>query len=119
MNLRFTLPFPPSVNALFGGGSRQKRFPSKKYKEWLKSCPNLEGVGQPINHSVTVIYRFFWPDNRVRDGGNYIKAPLDYLVNQGVLEDDNWHIVEAELWKHNGVDKANPRVEIEIINDTK
>lgn len=36
------LPFPPTVNSLFGGGSKQKRFPSKKYKAWKAACPQLE-----------------------------------------------------------------------------
>ena len=109
---KFTLPFPPSVNALYGGGSGQKRFPSKKYKAWLAVCPKLgaEGISQPV----TVCYKFTWPDNRVRDGQNYMKAVLDYLTNEGVLVDDNWKIVTGETWCHAGVCKGNGKVEVEI-----
>lgn len=109
----FTLPFPPSVNGMYGGGSGQKRFPSKKYKAWLAACPELEALN--INHQVKIRYNFFWPDKRIRDGQNYIKAPLDYLVKQNILKDDNWNIVTSETWIHSGVNKISPKVEIEII----
>lgn len=113
MVYKFTLPFPPSVNALYGGGSGQKRFPSKKYKDWLKSCPEL--ISMALQGPLKINYIFSWPDLRVRDGQNYMKAPLDYLVNQNILQDDNWNIVTSETWSHSDIDRQNPRVEIEII----
>ena len=113
MIFKTRLPFPVSVNGLYGGGSGQKRFPSKKYKAWLQSCPTLEPLG--IDYPVKIIYTFSWPDKRRRDLGNYTKAPLDFLVNQGVLKDDNWEIVTCEILKHDGVKKDNPGVLIEIL----
>lgn len=109
---KFILPFPPSGNGLYGGGSGQKRFPSKKYKAWLASCPKLDPIA--ISQLVTVCYTYAWPDNRIRDGQNYQKATLDYLVNQGVLKDDNWKIVCGETWDHIGIDRKNPRVEVTV-----
>ncbi len=111
--IKIVLPFPPSVNGLYGGGSGQKRFPSKKYKQWLHHCPTLEAIN--LKGPVKIYYTFYWPDKRIRDGQNYLKAPLDFLVNQGVLVDDNWNIVISETWDHIGIDKVNPRVVIEII----
>lgn len=111
--IKITLPFPPSVNALYGGGSGQKRFPSKKYKAWLSKCPKLSSLG--LYGPMKLIYTYSWPDLRVRDGQNYMKAPLDYLVSQGVLTDDNWNVVISETWNHTGIDRINPRVEIGII----
>lgn len=111
--IKITLPFPPSVNGLYGGGSGQKRFPSKKYKQWLNHCPKLSANG--LKGPVRIAYTFAWPDKRIRDGQNYMKAVLDYLVNQGVLIDDNWNIVIGEEWNHVGVDKLHPRVEVEIM----
>jgi Holliday junction resolvase RusA-like endonuclease len=112
-SVKIILPFPPSVNALYGGGSGQKRFPSKKYKAWLSKCPKLASLG--LNQPLRVYYTFYWPDKRIRDGQNYMKAPLDVLVNQGVLTDDNYNIVQGESWFHAGIDKANPRVEIILL----
>lgn len=109
---KITLPFPPSVNGLYGGGSGQKRFPSKRYKAWLAKCPHLDPL--LISRPITVYYTFAWPDKRLRDGQNFMKAVLDYLVNCRVIQDDNYNIVISETWKHIGVDKGNPRVEVEI-----
>ena len=109
------LPFPPSVNGLYGGGSAQKRFPSKKYKAWLAACPKITTPKIKKGIPVKLLYTFAWPDNRIRDGQNYMKAVLDYIVKQGILVDDNWKIVIGESWDHVGVDKINPRVEVEII----
>lgn len=109
---RCRLPFPPSVNGLYGGGSGQKRFKTRAYKEWLKSCPRLDPV--KIACPVTVEYIFTWPDRRIRDGQNYQKAVLDLLVNEGVLRDDNWNIVTSELWRHEGIKKEDPHVRVVV-----
>lgn len=113
--VHIVLPFPPSVNGLYGGGSGQRRFPTKAYKAWLRSCPELHAHRLP--GPVRVTYTFVWPDKRQRDGQNYLKAPMDYLVNEGVLVDDNWQVVVSETWTHAGVDKQNARVEILIVED--
>ena len=108
------LPFPPSINVLFGGGSGQKRFPSKKYKAWLKICPKLKPIG--INHPISIKYIYTWPDKRIRDGQNYLKACTDFLVKQGVIVDDNYNIIVSESWCYLDVDKHNAHVYI-IISD--
>lgn len=106
------LPFPISVNSMYGGGSGQKRFPTKRYKEWIKSCQALEPLN--INTPVHIEYTFAWPDKRLRDGQNFMKGVLDFLVNQGVLLDDNYEIVASESWRHAGVEKNNGNVYITI-----
>lgn len=108
---RITLPFPPSVNSLYNGGSKQKRFPSKQYKAWLKSCPPLCGHA---HDGVILVYRYFFPDNRARDSENYVKAVSDYLVKSGVIRDDCWQCIKEMRLIPCGVDKYQPRVEIEI-----
>lgn len=114
---KIILPFPPSVNGLYGGGSGQKRFPSKRYKAWLALCERTPHAcpDPAISQPVTICYTFAWPDKRIRDGQNFMKAVTDYLVNAGVLADDNYNIIISETWKHIGVDKLRPRVEIEIV----
>ena len=110
--IKITLPFPPSVNSLYGGGSAQKRFPSKKYKEWLLLCPKLTAHGQ---NSVHLTYKYYFKDNRDRDCENFCKAVSDYLVKQKVIEDDNWKVVKSLTLIPMGIDRLNPRVEIEIL----
>ncbi len=108
-----TLPFPPSVNSLFGGGSAQKRFPSKKYKEWQKLCEQVKTSRLECKR-VAVTYTFFWPDARARDLTNYVKAPEDFLVKNGVISDDNWQIVERVTLLSGGINRECPRVEIRL-----
>jgi Holliday junction resolvase RusA-like endonuclease len=110
--IEFSLPFPPSVNSLFGGGSAQKRFKSKKYKEWEKSCPVIPMV--MLDKPVTITLTYFLPDMRLRDIDNYSKAVIDKMVNDGVLMDDNFKIIQELIARFGGVDKGNPRVEARI-----
>lgn len=112
---KITLPLCPSVNALYGGGSKQKRFPSKSYKVWLGNCPVLKSRG---HKNIILCYKYFWPDNRQRDTENYVKAVSDYLVKQGVIEDDCWQCVESMHLTHGGIDRLNPRVEITIFKSS-
>jgi hypothetical protein len=39
---------------------------------------------------------------------------MDLLVDGGVLEDDSWFVVPNLALEFGGVDKLNPRVEVEI-----
>ena len=105
------LPFPVSVNQLYAGGSGQQRFPSKKYKAWLQSCQHLNPYGFD---SVSLHYRYYFPENRSRDTENYVKCVSDYLVKESVITDDNWHVVKDMRLTPMGIDKQNPRVEVEI-----
>lgn len=106
------LPFPPSVNSMYGGGSGQRRFKTKKYKEWCASVPQLPKLN--IDYQIRIVYSFVWPDNRARDGQNYIKAVTDTLVNEGVIKDDNWSIIISESWDYSFVDKKNSGVIVKI-----
>jgi Holliday junction resolvase RusA-like endonuclease len=113
VSMKLNLPFPISVNSAYGGGSGQRRFKSKRLKEWLAKCPKLFPIPE-LGYPVRITYKFYWPDKRQRDGQNYIKVVTDYLVDQGVIKDDSYEYIAAECWEHGGVDKDNPRVEIEI-----
>lgn len=110
-----TLPFPISINSAFGNRSNQKRFKSKAYKDWEAKCPNLslpeEGC---ISRPIHLLVKYFLPDARVRDLDNYLKLPIDQLVRQCILEDDNTKIIKSLHLYLAGVDKGNPRCEIEI-----
>lgn len=109
---KLKLPFPPSVNGLYGGGSGQQRFKTKRYKEWCKSVQSLPDL--EIDFPITILYTFTWPDNRSRDGQNYIKAVTDILVNAKVIKDDNWSIIQSETWNYDCVDKKQSGVTVQI-----
>ena len=106
------LPYPPSVNSAYGQSKGRRRYKSKKYVEWLSKCPKL--FPSAIDYEVEILYKVYFPDNRIRDGQNILKVCLDFLVSSGVLADDNWKIVVSEKWVSCGIDKKNPRVEVFI-----
>ena len=109
--MKIILPFPVSLNAAYVNVPRVGRVKSKRYKAWLASCPLLE---EKFEGKCTISYEIYQPNHLERDGNNFLKVVLDYLVSQGVLEDDNMNIVKGEQWIDGGIDKKNPRIEITI-----
>lgn len=117
-SIKIILPFPPSSNTAYPTvikGGKPVRVKSAKLKKWLKSAPLLD---EKTEGRVVISYRIFFPDDRVRDGQNFLKVPLDYLVDQGVINDDKRQILKGEQWMDGGIDRENPRVEI-VINEVE
>lgn len=117
MNIsQIVLPFCPSSNMAYPtislGGKKTKRVKSKRMRVWEASCPIIDWVH--IHKKCTISYKIFFPNDAIRDGQSYMKAPLDYIVSQGIIEDDNRRIVKGEQWVDGGIDRENPRIEITI-----
>jgi len=113
-SFKIILPFPPSSNTAYPTvvkGRKPVRVKSSKLKKWIEEAPNYD---ERVKKKVAISYLIFFPDNRIRDGQNYMKVPLDYLVSQGVLTDDDRRYVKGEQWWDGGNDKENPRIEITI-----
>lgn len=53
------------------------------------------------------------PDHRRCDLTNKAESVMDLLVDNGFIEDDCWQITGLIELSCGGVDKENPRVEIE------
>lgn len=100
--ITITLPFPPSVNAMYANRSpwRQRsgkvtrdaggRFPTKRYRIWKRQADTLLMVAQikPIKTPVAVSVVLHPPDARRRDCDNLLKPLLDCLVRSRVIADD-------------------------------
>ncbi len=83
------IPFPPSTNNLFAG--KTKRFPSRRYKAWREEAVRIVVAQRPLpsfNAPVAITLSIGRPDKRKRDLDNLFKAPLDLLVEAGILADD-------------------------------
>lgn len=86
------LPFPPSVNNLFVNNRKTGgRFPSKAYKAWQEEAQHAfaKQTATPIPGPVSVTYSFGRPDKRKRDLLNLVKAPEDFIVGVGLIDDDS------------------------------
>ena len=75
-------------------------------------------VGINLMPPVTITYTYFPPDKRESDLGNVLpihgKFFEDALVECGCLKDDSYKYINQIIYRIGSIDKANPRVEIEI-----
>jgi len=111
-SVKITVPFPPSSNMCYPTARNGRRVKSKRLKNWLASCGDFTDIEK--FEKCTVSYLMFFPDDRIRDGQSYMKPTLDWIVSQGIMEDDNRRIVKGEQWIDGGNDRENPRIEITI-----
>jgi len=90
--------------------------PSKQYKDYEKECLEYieEDDRKKINYPVNVKCEFYMGTRRKCDLVNCLQAIDDILVMAGVLEDDNYTIIQS----HNGsrvfYDKEFPRTVVTI-----
>lgn len=84
---------------------------------WYIVAAGLKRIDKPV-----VIHYRFYEENRLRDVGNILagadKVIEDALVECGILPDD------GQTWVRNivpwfGVDKGNPRIEVELKEETE
>lgn len=94
--------------------------PSKEYKGYEKECaPYLQEQilpfsYEPIDFPVCVECKFYMPTRRPCDLTNMLESIDDILVKSGVLEDDNYKIIESHDGSRVLYDKNNGRTEVRI-----
>lgn len=121
MTVRLTLPFPPSVNALWRS-VKGRTILSKPYRLWrdlAASLLMLQMRGQkPITGPYTMSVSIDRPDRRRRDLSNVgTKAIEDALVTAGVIEDDSLAQRIVLEWSDRAPGKgAECRIEIEAVD---
>ena len=87
----------------------------KKYKNLVKA----DVMELPVFENPIVLkYKYFLRDRRLVDVGNINsvveKYFLDALVELGRIKDDNYNYVVGAGYLFGGIDKDNPRCEVEI-----
>ena len=118
--IEFTIPLPPitkknhsqiAVNPKTG---RPFIVPSKQYKEYEKKAlwyiPKQECFGGPVNVKCV----FYMPTRRKCDLTNLLEAINDIMVKSGLLEDDNYSVVQSVDGSRILYDKENPRTEVYV-----
>lgn len=131
--IELTLPFPPSLNAMYRTGlknacakcrdprtgARPFLYPSTEYQSYQGSIQSaLErlagGAAWPriIQPRLVAVTANVYRPRRAGDLDNYFKALLDALSGQ--LYDDDSQIVELHAYRHE--DKDRPRVQL-VVSD--
>jgi len=72
----------------------------------------------PIEGKCKVTYTIFYPNKRKFDidniGAVVSKFNNDALTELGILEDDNYSVITEIVFKFGGIDKDNPRCDVEL-----
>ena len=85
-------PYPPASGNHRNGYGKGRVFPTKKYREWKKTCKQLaETQKWPSvkDNPVEIDVILFPPDRRKRDYGNAMKVIEDMLTYVNVWDDDS------------------------------
>jgi Holliday junction resolvase RusA-like endonuclease len=95
---------------------RQYNIPSKQYTAWHKDA-SLQLLKQHpglLENIIRIELFFYAPDKRASDMSNKMESIMDFLVDNNVITDDNWYIINKVILTFKGVDRQNPRCEIYI-----
>lgn len=105
---------PPSNNQYMGNSHSFRAYHRKKEEwHWLVKAAIKERPEKPYTRALVTI-TYFFKDKRRRDPDNYSgKFILDALTQEGIIADDSFDVIDL-LVKKGGVDKNNPRTEIEV-----
>lgn len=120
-SLKFTLegsvPSKKNSRQLFVRGGKMFNIPQKNYREWheMASWQLKNKVSEPISKCEIEI-TFYSGDKRKYDLTNKAESVMDLLVDNGIIDDDNYEVVSKLTLIYGGYDKSNPRVEINIYN---
>lgn len=108
---------PPSNNKYLGKTEHYKKYQNeKKLWHWKIKASSKMKPDVPLKKAIVRITYFFQDEIR-RDPDNYSgKFILDPLVKEGFIVDDSFDVVKLEIEK-GGVDKENPHVMVEVINN--
>ena len=89
---------------------------NKKYLAWKRGA-EIEALNQAkreYTDGVEIEMTFFIKDKRPRDLDNMVASVLDVLVEANVIVDDNCFVVRGMHANFGGIDRTNPRAEVEI-----
>lgn len=118
--IKFTIPLPPiskkNSQQIFrpNGMNRPIIVPSKKYKEYEEEAQYYIPKNIFINAPVNIKCLFYMPTKRKCDLTNLLEAIDDVMVRAGLLEDDNYTIIESHDGSRVLYDKVYPRTEVYI-----
>jgi hypothetical protein len=87
--------------------------PSENYTKWHKEASKqLPKPDKKELHNIHVT--LYAPDKRAGDLTNKAESIMDLLVDNKLIKDDNWFVLESVVLLFGGVDKDNPRAVIEL-----
>lgn len=86
-----------------------RSFPSSKYTAWHKEASSQVVGHKQIPTGSTLTITFIAGDKRKFDLTNKAESIMDMLVDNAILEDDNYSIIPSLVLKYGGYEKDKPR----------
>jgi len=94
-SVTLSIPKPPSTNNLFINRPDGKgRWPSSEYTAWRKDASKRVRLQRPVFFRGPVTLLLVIDEKNRCDRDNLIKAPLDLIVELGIIEGDGPNIVK-------------------------
>lgn len=110
-----SVPSKKNSKSFFVRDGKPMIVPGKVHRNWHKQASmQLYGV-KSITDIRSVAIIIYAADMRRGDLTNKAESIMDLLVDNRIIEDDNWFICPSLVLQFGGVDRKNPRAEI-IIN---
>lgn len=106
MELKLSLPMPPSVNHLFANVARKGRVATAKYTAWRIEAGLRLNLQRPPRIDGPVALEYCFGTDTRADLGNLEKATTDLLVSSNIIDGDSKKTVKRiSMWwgEHEGV----------------
>ena len=95
----FTIPFPPSVNAMFANIPGKGRIKTAKYKAWIDTAGwIIRAQKVPYTSGPVSISLVMKRPNAASDVDNRQKAAIDLCVKMGLIDDDKHVMSVSAAW---------------------
>ena len=100
---------------MFSRGGKIISIPSKAYAKWHTDAEyQLFNEKTRIEGVLEIDLKFWVQNNRPADLDNKSQSVLDLLKDCEIIEDDCWQVTRKISAECLGIDRENPRVEINI-----
>jgi hypothetical protein len=101
------------VSTRYGGFTVPGAFYQKWHREVMKGVKGIRFGNIPFA-KVEVLIVFYPSTKRRADLTNKAESIMDFLVDCGILTDDNWHVCSKLTLEFGAVDRKNPRAVVTL-----
>ena len=114
ITLKGRIPSKKNSKIMVCRGRYPMLLPSENYTKWHKEA-SAQLPRQTKEEFHNVHFTLFAPDRRAGDLSNKFESVADLLVDNKIIKDDNWFVLENITMIFGGVDTKNPRAIIELL----
>lgn len=109
-------PIPSKKNSLqrIARGNRVFTVSSDAHQRWHRAAFWTLKGHKPVTGFKGIEIRFWFKTNQASDLTNKAESVMDLLVDAKIIEDDCWQITGPVTLVPMGIDRVNPRAEVQF-----